>query len=588
MTAALASGDCARLAQLTCDASTDVVRKAGCDALAKFAYSLNNNAEHAAVAAGLTRAVVEALVSALHMRPVSVLVLKTSLVALFLWCMHVPQARITAGAVGAIDAVVAVMGANPACDVIQMLGCRALAELLKFSPENKRLAVNANVVSAVLNALRSHASFAEMSCHACAALCLSVTNEYGAVEAAAANRVAAKAQGAIELVTAALIASGADVVSCQWSTKTLAELIISTPEDFVCAQRYGAFEATVQAMHSYPHELNLQINGCCILSRMTEDPDAKAVAPHLEVHMAVILDAMARFPAEDVLLDFAFPALSELLSCYPRAREDGKHAGAIACLVNAMRRRIADADMQQHVCAGFTRLVAFQEKNIAEAFRLGAFLALVEVLKMHAADPDVMGICLESLLCIQNNKDAAWPADLPTADDNVAALHATLVAMRTHPGVLSIQSSGCNFLASLSCISASLSCISVDLVTNAVSAAVAALRRFSSDALLSCRACVMIGNMLGSLIAKDFSCGLSLDLSAATITAAVDVLRAHTTDALVQQYAAYMMKYLLSESSDFTRAARCSAVVPLCTALRTHIVDAVAMQQEVLVALYAA
>jgi hypothetical protein len=582
--AALAARDCGRLVQLTRAASTSSVRGAGCDALAHVAEAYDGSPDHAAGLADTTRRVFEALVSVLGAEVANVDVLIAGLDALFSWCMVVPQAGVRAGEAGALDAVVAAMRVDTASARLQRCGCVALAGVLEGSPENLRLAAEANVVATVVAATQTHLSCATVKKRACSVLRLvAVRTELNGNEE---NRDAAVALGAIELVTAAI--ESADAEASDLACSALHNLISMLPERAARAQRCGAFEATVKAMRLHAQHLGMQTSGCTVLGRMGLDASACAAAERLGAHAAII-HALERFPAAHALQACGCSALAYLLPDVSLPDNDAKHAGAVACLVNALRAHLANAEVQLCACEALRRLVKVKHPlDSAEAFRLGGFAALAEVLKTHTADADVVEPCLAALRGICegiNLRKEKGPSELPPAADGCDAIRCVVAAMRAHPAVLHNQRHGA-FILGL-CLSLHVpDCAVAAAEAGAMYAAVAALRSFVADTKLSTNVCILLARLSeqwSSLREKGVHvpAAPTSDAIAATLAA----LRTHPGKVKVLEAAAYALARLCDVAAGSQTGLQ-DALAPLFAALNTHTgAVAVLMQRWVLEAL---
>jgi hypothetical protein len=356
LAAALNSGDCADAAQLTRAAATAAVREAGCTALMELAKTHVQRANHMAGAASAeVRDAVLALVSAMRVHPASVDVLLAGLHGLSWWCEASPHAKACAGAAGAVDAVVTALRVETAHASLQELGCRTLAALFAFFPANLRYAASAYAVDALLAAMRAHPSCAEVQLRACAALMHAAAECDGdALCDALANRDAAVALGAVELLTAALTGADADV--SQYACLALANLAAKSQDGSVRAARCDASDAVLQSMRVHAEHNGVQTYGCLALGYFSRKPGAH-VTPPVGAH-AVIIRAMHRFPEDSGVQSNACHAMAALLPTAPTAHDDAKHAGAVACVVHALQAHAADAKTKQFGCISASTALA--------------------------------------------------------------------------------------------------------------------------------------------------------------------------------------------------------------------------------------
>jgi hypothetical protein len=589
--AALDACDCALLVQLTRTASTDAVREAGCDALADVAKPGSANLPAGSV--DTASDVVVALVSVLRAEAASEALLEAAFSALYEWCLVVPQARVLAGEAGAVGAVVAAMRVDPTSARLQHAACSALAGLLFNTPGNLRLVQETDAMRAVLTAMQTHASCAAVQFHGCDALSLAVVADNCDSGAAAANHDAAVALGAIELVAAALV--GADARASNIACLALRDLIGLVPGNIARAQRCGSFEAALKAMRAHTLHLDLQTSGCVVLGCMGLESSGFTAAAHLGAHAAIIR-AMELFPSDSTLQENGCAALALLLPAVPSPDNDAKHAGAVACVVNALRAHVADADVQRRACKALHRLTEKQPLNNGEAFQLGAFAALAEVLKAHAAHADVVEPCLAAMrsICdgIYSRKNG--PAgSTPSAAEVCVAIRAAVAAMRAHPEKLNIQRhciaamSMCFSFQVRECVVAAavdggvVFAAAVD--AGVVDAAVSALQTSSGRDEVSLYACTILADIAEYWSSLQFQ-GVRTPAASArhAIAATLSVLRVQPSDCAVVGAAACALTHFCNITG--SRLLLCSAVAPLCAALRTHM-DAVHMQRWVLEAL---
>eukprot|EP00218_Dolichomastix_sp_CCMP3274_P002825 CAMPEP_0170162002 /NCGR_PEP_ID=MMETSP0033_2-20121228/76878_1 /TAXON_ID=195969 /ORGANISM="Dolichomastix tenuilepis, Strain CCMP3274" /LENGTH=365 /DNA_ID=CAMNT_0010399627 /DNA_START=15 /DNA_END=1109 /DNA_ORIENTATION=- len=108
--------------------------------------------------------------------------------------------RRTAGAAGAVEAVVAALRVHGSSAAVQTWGCWAMGYLTANNDENKRTAGAAGAVEAVVAALRVHGSSAAVQEQGCGAMRNLTANDE--------NKRTAGAAGAVEAVVAALRVHG--------------------------------------------------------------------------------------------------------------------------------------------------------------------------------------------------------------------------------------------------------------------------------------------------------------------------------------------------------------------------------------------
>ena len=578
--AALAADDCALLVQLIRAASTDAVRKAGCNALACVAKPCGGHPAPTAALASMARDVVEVLVS-ICSEAAAENVLCAGVRALHTWCKQVPQAHALAGEAGALDAVVAAMRAKTAAECLQVQGCSALAVLLHGTPANQELAAEAGVVVTLLTAMQTHAKCAAVWLQACDALRLAVTCNSGGGSAAEANRNVAVAHRAILRVATALV--WADPETFSMMCLALHGLVALVPQSIARAQQCGAFENILKVMRLHAQRSDVQTSGCAVLGLMGLRSSTSAAAARLGAHAAII-HAMERFPADSKLQEYGCLGLLRLLPAAPSAGGDAKFTGAVACVVNALRAHTADAAVQQYACKCLVRLVeASQPLNTAETFRFGAFGALAEVLKTHVAHADVVEPCLAALRSICEAAATLPHAGSCSPLEADVAIRAVAAAMRAYPELLHMQRCGVAvsrlFVFSIStplCNAAGAEVVLFDAV-------IAALRKFVVDETLSTHACVAIAR-----ISEYWSTWRKqgVQVPAARITDAIaamlTVLCTHPGTADVLRLAAYALSRLFD--CDDVNGSRSILSAPLCAALRTH--TDVCMQSWVLHALF--
>jgi hypothetical protein len=579
--AALLASDCDRLVQLTHATTTDAVRVACCDALADVAEVYECSPDHAAGSAVPERVVVELFVSVLRAEEASQDVLFASLGALHDWCRLVPQTRVLAGEAGAFHAVVAAMHTDTTSVDLQTNGCGALAALMFETPANWRLAADADVMTSVLTAVRTHASCAALQTRACEALSHVITGVLRGGSAAMANYNAA--HGAIELVTAALVSADAKASSA--ACVALRDLIGPMPMNIARAQRSGAFEAIMKAMRLHTQDLGIQTSGCTLLGRMALESSACAAAERLNAHGAII-HALEQFPADSMLQQYGFFALSRLLAATPFPYNAARHAGAVARVVHALQAHVADADVLLRAFEALRLLVNDRLLNSAEAFRLGADVALAEVLNTNIAHAAVVEPCIAALRCLCTNaalRENMSAGDLPAASQACVAIRAVAAAMHAYPEVLNIQGHGSAFITWILFRKDEPECAVAAAEAGVVDAVVAALRTFADDVALTVDAFMLfakISERLSNLRRQGLhtpAASIS-DAFAATVTA----LHVHRGNVGVLEAAAHAI-LLLCDDVPGSSVCR-NAVAPLCAALRAHH-SHVSMQRRVLEAL---
>ena len=580
--AALAAHDCALLVQLTRAASTAAIRVAGCKALGLVAKTYDGPGRTICTA-DTAHDMFEMLASVLGSHTANEDVQAAGLGALNHLCRRVLQAGVFAGEAGAVGAVVAAMRVGTASVRLQKQGCNTLFGLLFKTPGNQRLAADADAVKAVLTVVRTHASRADVQSSAFGALGALVTRDYGGGSAADANRDAAVAHGAIELVAAALVVTDADV-SCA-ACSTLHDLIDEVPENVARAQRCGAFESVLEVMRLHTQDVGVQTNGCAVLTTMALESSLLAAAGGLGAHAAII-HALERFPADCILQEWGCAALAVLLPALPSPDDDARHPGAVACVVNALRAHTG-AGVRRHACECLFRLVLPNlPLNREEALRLGAFAALAEVLETHTAHAAVVEECIAALrsLCELMKPRRYGPSLSLPAAEACDAIRCVVAAMRANPAMSDIQRHGVYIVTV--CISLHVpDCSAAAAEAGAMDVAVAALRTFVANPELSTYACILLARLSEhwSSFSRMEGSRLPVAPSSAAIAATLTALRTHPGCAIVLQAAAYALARLW-DVADGSRTGLQDAVVPLSAALRTH-TDAVLMQRWVLEAL---
>ena len=451
--AALACDDVAGLATLMRTTSSLTVRKACCLALGN--YARGHQADEP-VAEEMMRDAIDALVHALCALPTSERVLSLCLCACSLWIsQRGHQSRVYAGKAGAVGAAVVAMRAFAADANLQEFGCRFLNRLFLETPENAALAENASVIGAVLAAMQGHPDCREVQLYACSTLAHATERNKvitsldmmtsGTSDGAMTNRGTAVALGAVELMAAKLLDADEDLSTA--ACNVLANLTPFSLEGRLRAQRCGALGNVLEMMRVSATNDYVQSAGCMALGTIIGSNCTIAVTAGLGACARTrIVNAMRQFPDDGAIQNNACCALSRLLLASPVPEYNAAHADdALACVVHALQAHNADPPVQLHACNALEKLVASQPANKAEAWRLGALPALVQVLETHVLSPKVVDSCLRALSSLVDS-----PVGLQCGAVNVIAWsRAVGAAMSAHSGVPNIQHVGNGALISL-------------------------------------------------------------------------------------------------------------------------------------------
>ena len=150
--------DVASLARLTRAANIAAVSEAGCLALDEIlADDFSPTSEE-------TQLAVEVLVSALRAQPAC------ASCSLRTWCIQVAGARELAGAVGAVEAVLAVLRTHLENAEVMYASCLALGHLFECCPENSGRAHRCGALEAILDTQRAHPMHEGVQVACCLAL----------------------------------------------------------------------------------------------------------------------------------------------------------------------------------------------------------------------------------------------------------------------------------------------------------------------------------------------------------------------------------------------------------------------------------
>ena len=456
--AALASDDIAQLVALTRTATSLVVREACCMALSSFAEAHETDE---AVSLDVMRDVFGALVYSLRARPTTRNVLAAGLYACNWWITQKSnQTRVLAGEAGAVGAAVSAMCTDATDEItssapqrgdvlplqLQKLGCRLLDVLLFKTPENVRLAKDSQTIGAVLTAMRGHHNCKAIQVSACNTLyhatapIRDITSQGLATAVlchdAKTNCDTAVALGAVELMAAKLLDADEDLslTACQ----VLVNLSI-TLEGRLRAQRCGAFGSVLEMMSRCATKEYVQGTACMALGEIMGNDGAVAVGARLGAcALARIVSTMRRFPDNVPIQNNACSALCRLFRALT-PKDNGMYVDdAMACVIHALQAHKGASTVQVHACMALEKLFDCHPANRAEAWRLGALPALVQVLETHVVSPEVVESCLGALSSLVSSP---FPVVLVRGDavQLNALSHAMVAAMSAHSDVPSIK-----------------------------------------------------------------------------------------------------------------------------------------------------
>ena len=308
-------------------------------------------------------------------------------------------------------------------------------------------------MEALASALRAHPTNAEVQRVGCCGLRFLC---HASVEAHAV----AGAGGAVEAVATALRmhAQSSDVLAA--ACFALAYLCLSF-ENYERALLGGAsIEAVLDIMRSHPTHEDLQLSGCMALGCLYATVERAGHVPKAALQLralAVITSALRSFSDSIAMQIGALGALGSVLAKSPAVQDGALIADTLRYVVRALRPACVQADesVQHRACEVLFRLTKDRPRSAVEAWRLGAFPLLCNILAAHKMQPAYLSDCLLAatiLLVGRNEVDSNLPP--LSAADAKAATCATLATMRACPAHMLVQKAACALVSELAVDSA--------------------------------------------------------------------------------------------------------------------------------------
>lgn len=317
---------------------------------------------------------------------------------------------------GAVEAVVGAMQAQAhvqGSPGVQISACHLVTRLITFGvwdPAN--LYVNAEVIGAVVAAMRAHVSSADVQAAGCTALVHFLFRNHIQLDPAVGqprprpvsggitnrlNQALAVEVGAVEVVVTAMRAHGGAACLQQKACYALRCLIIESPANQALAIEAGVVEAVVAAMRAHGDDGGVLEWAGRLLFGLACDSVANQVrvteAGGIDALMAMrspggvdgVVAAMHEHGGSAWVQEQACAALGNLVSGSPDNQARAGEASAFEEVVAAMRAHEGSAGVQEQACRAISCLVSGSPDNQARAGEAGAVAAVIAVMSRTAA-----------------------------------------------------------------------------------------------------------------------------------------------------------------------------------------------------------
>jgi hypothetical protein len=223
---------------------------------------------------------------------------------------------------GCSRALVAALQTHLTDAELQCHGCTALGNLVRGHPANQTAVAAAGGIEAALAALRAHPGAAVVQERGCFAL-------GNLVGGHPANRAAVAAAGGIEAVVAALRAHPGAAVVQELGCFALSNLVGSHPANRTAAAAAGGIEAALAALRAHPGAETVQCNGCYLLGHLVAEHPANQTAAAVAGGIEAVVAALRAHPGAEAVQDNGYYLLNELVCGHPVNTTAAVRAGTV-------------------------------------------------------------------------------------------------------------------------------------------------------------------------------------------------------------------------------------------------------------------
>ena len=462
------------------------------------------------------------------------------------------EMQTSAGAAGAVEAVVAAMRAHTLSEGVQRWACVVLSRMTLDNAENQTRAGNAEAVEAAVAALLAHPQIRAAVESALSAITLdNVANQTRAVHSLVAHmrgnlgdealqtracrqlrpgnnaemQAVAAAAGALEVVVAAMIAHPqSEQVLCEalWALhgmigdgnedavnaekqiragflgsglgeyKPLRHMTGSSTEIHTLAGAAGAVEAAVAAMLAHPLSDGVQRAACAALYRMTCGNAGNQTRAGNADAVEAVVAAMLAHPRSVRVQQVACVAVSVMSGGNAQIRTRARNAGAVEAVVAAMRAHPRSEELQRLACTALARTAGCYPEDRTSAEHGDAVEAVVEAMSAHPRSRELQRCACLALGAVTR---CGGSHERRECAGNAGALEVLVAAMLAYPQSEQVQLNACATLAAVIGIVGENKTRALN--AGAVEAVVAAMHAHSRSEELQRCACLALEEMTG-------------------------------------------------------------------------------------------
>jgi hypothetical protein len=214
------------------------------------------------------------------------------------------------------------------------------------------------------------------------------------------------------------------------------------PEDQDRLAQFGAMELIVDAMHSYPEDLELQIHGCRAVWNGSGTPENQIDFVNSGA-LDIILSDMDRFIDNAEIQECAMGTLSNLAAAEPNLLRMIE-SGTVPRVVEAMNKHSENNLVQAKGCSAITNMASHLSPLKKDIMDMGGGGAVVICMVMHPDDFDLQEKALRALKNLSSNND-----ENKVELANIGAIDAVITAMQVHRDQPGVQEAGAWTLSNL-------------------------------------------------------------------------------------------------------------------------------------------